>query len=347
MIVINTRVLQSRFTGVQRYVSEITSRFCGKVKKIAPQNSMLGVKGQLWEQLVLPTRARNTMLFSPSNTGPLITRKQVVTIHDVAPLDYPQWRNSQFSAWYKFLIPRLVRRVAHVITISEFSKRRLLDHVHINETDITVIPNGVDARFHSMDECDYMTKLQMLKLPSRTYVLCVNSLIPQKNIRRLLEAWWQVQNDISTDVWLVLVGARLPDHVVDNGWSLGVIPPRVHLTGHVPDELLPALYAGALAFVYPSVYEGFGLPPLEAMASGVPVLTGNQSALPEVVGETGVMVDPYDVDAIADGLLRLISDDDLRSDLSIKGIERAKQFNWDVTARKTWEILQRVDGLQV
>jgi glycosyltransferase involved in cell wall biosynthesis len=112
------------------------------------------------------------------------------------------------------------------------------------------------------------------------------------------------------------------------------------LTGHVPDELLPALYSGAIAAPYLSVYEGFGLPPLEAMACGTPSLTGNLASLPEVVGDAGLMVDPYDVDAIADGLLKLIEDSVLRSTLSYKGLERAKEFSWEKTAELTWKILK-------
>ncbi len=151
-----------------------------------------------------------------------------------------------------------------------------------------------------------------------------------------------IVGSIEDDIWLVLTGKQDNTNLFAQVAGLDGLPPRVHLTGHVPDETLPALYAGAMVFAFPSLYEGFGLPPLEAMASGVPVLTGNQTSLPEVVGNAGVMVDPYDVDAIADGLLGLVEDENLRTRLISIGDERARQFSWDVTAEKTWSVLQSV-----
>jgi glycosyltransferase involved in cell wall biosynthesis len=300
------------------------------------------VKGHLWEQLVLPATVRGRVLFSPSNTGPLRVKRQVVTLHDAVPLDHPEWLNSRFAAWYRFLTPRLVRRVAHVITISEFSKQRLLENTKLDEKHVTVIHLGVDQRFQPLSLEEAWTRLNDLNLPSRHYVLCVGSLEPRKNLSRLLQAWSRIQASVPDDIWLVLTGKKGNARVFANDAGLDQLPPRVHLTGHVPDAVLPALYAGALVFAFPSVYEGFGLPPLEAMASGVPVLTGNRASLPEVVGAAGVMVDPYDVDALAEGLQGLIMDETLRARLSPLGLARAKQFSWDTTAERTWHILEGV-----
>jgi glycosyltransferase involved in cell wall biosynthesis len=338
----NTRVLQSHTTGVQRYTLELKARFGGKVDIIAPKQSLAGVQGHAWEQFVLPSKVRGKMLFSPSNTGPLAVMSQVVTLHDVVPLDHPEWLNTKFAAWYRFLTPRLVKRAAHVITISEYSKERILAHTSIDESRITVIPNGVDARFKPHTPDEVVEKLNGLDLPSRHYVLCVGSLEPRKNLARLLQAWSRIQADIPDDIWLVLTGKRGNSRVFAEAAGMDALPPRVHLTGHVADDVLPALYAGAVAFVYPSVYEGFGLPPLEAMASGVPVLTGNRASLPEVVGDAGIMINPYDVDAIADSLIRLIEDSTLRSRLRVKGLERVQLFSWDITAERTLAILNQV-----
>jgi len=350
-VVMNTRILQSPLTGMQRYVLELHHRLKGEIETLCPRRALSRAKGNAWEQFILPSKVGSRVLFSPANTGPLAVSKQVVTIHDVAQLDRsgftPELKvdiDSKTGAWYRFLTPRLVKRVAHVITISEFSKERILAHTNINESRITVIPNGVDERFQPLSQVEVFERLGALGLPSGHYVLCVGSLEPRKNLARLLQAWSSIQADIPNDIWLVLTGKRGNSRVFANAAGLDVLPPRVHLTGHVSDELLPALYAGALAFAYLSVYEGFGLPPLESMASGTPALVGNRASLPEVVGDAAVQVDPFDIEAIADGLLRLVEDRSLREDLVQKGLERAKQFSWDRTAEQTWRVLEEVAG---
>ncbi|NNM64226.1 MAG: glycosyltransferase family 4 protein [Burkholderiales bacterium] len=342
-IYINTRVLHSHLTGVQRYVIELVERFGANPTLVAPRRTMQGANGHAWEQFILPLKVARNTLFSPSITGPLAVKRQVVAIHDVVPLDHPEWLNPKFAAWYGFLVPKLARRVAHVVTISEFSKSRILAHTRMDERQITVTPLAADAKFRPLPQDVIDESLGSLNLPTRHYILCVGSLEPRKNLARLLQAWRLIEKRIPDDVWLVLTGKQGNARVFAHDAGLNELPRRVHLTGHVLDEQLPALYAGALVFAYPSVYEGFGLPPLEAMACGVPVLTGNQTSLPEVVGDAGVTVDPYDVDALADGMVRLVEDGALRDQLRSKGLVRTKQFSWDETARRTWEILERVD----
>lgn len=337
---VNTRILSYPTTGVQRYLLELLQRMpAGGIRQIAPRDALSGARAHLWEQTVLPLRTRGQLLWSPSNTGPLAVSRQVVTIHDVVPIDHPEWLNAQFAAWYRFLTPKLARRVARVITDSEFTKSRLLETTGVSDDKVIVVPLGVDARFVPQDREQVESSIHKLGLPTSRYVLSLGSLEPRKNLGRLLRAWELIHRSLPEDVWLVVSGAKGKSLVFQDVPELEALPPRVFLTGHVPDELLPSLYAGAMAFGYLSVYEGFGLPPLEAMASGAPTLVGNRASLPEVVGDAAVQVDPFDIEAIADGLHRLIEDASLRAVLREKGPERAGQFNWDKTAEQTWRVL--------
>lgn len=337
-LVVNTRILQSHTTGVQRYLLELLSRM-PEVERVSPVEKMAGVRGHVWEQFRLPVSCRGKLLWSPSNTGPLAVRNQVVTIHDVAPLDHPEWMNPRFAAWYRFLIPRLARRVKHIIVVSEFTRQRLITHSRIDPDKVTVVHCGVDARFQPQGQEAIVAARTALQLPTGRYVLSVGSLEPRKNLGRLLLAWERLLPELPPDVWLVLAGARGKNLVFADVPELKQLPERVFMSGYVPDEMLPALYAGAMAFVYPSTYEGFGLPPLEAMACGTPVLTGNRASLPEVVGDAGVMVDPFSVEDIADGLRQLLLDDALRLALVPKGLKQAAKFRWDITAQHTRAIL--------
>ena len=343
MIVVNTKVLASHTTGVQRYLLELLARMPG-LRWVAPATALAGIRGHAWEQLRLPAFCKGKLLWSPSNTGPLAVRNQVVTIHDVVPLDHPEWLNRRFAAWYCFLIPRLARRVRHVIVVSDFTRQRLIAHSGISADRISVIHCGVDARFSPQTPVAIAAARAALQLPAGRYVLSVGSLEPRKNLGRLLSAWQRLLPELPPDIWLVLAGAKGKSLVFADVPELTRLPARVHLTGHVPDDRLPALYAGAEAFVYPSVYEGFGLPPLEAMACGTPVIVGNRASLPEVVGDAGMMMDPYDVESIAAALMRLLTLADAGNVLGARGRERAACFSWQATADQTLAVLDRFAG---
>jgi glycosyltransferase involved in cell wall biosynthesis len=337
-VVVNTRVLGAALTGTPRYVKELLARWNGRAETVSPGSCAHGVSGHAWEQLVLPGRLRGRLLFSPSNTGPLIVQNQVVTIHDMAVFDCDATFSPQFEAWYKILLPQLAHRARQLITVSAFVKERILAHTNVSPAKITVIPNGVSPRFSPAAVSELDATVAVLSLPSREYILAVGSADPRKNLTRLFQAWTRVQSRVSEDIWLVVVGAG--NSRVFRGTYPESLPERVFLLGHVEDHILPTLYAGALAMTYVSIYEGFGLPPLEAMASGTAVLAGNRSSLPEVVGDAGLLVDPFDVGAIEEGIRRILEDSELRSDLRQRGIVRAEQFCWDEAARRTWDVLQ-------
>ena len=336
-VVVNVRVLDSPLTGVQRYTAELLARFDPDVASIKPVRSLEGVRGHLWEQAVLPTRLDGRLLWSPSNTGPLAVGRQVVTVHDAAPLDHPEWLNRRFAAWYRWLLPRLIRRVRRVIVPSEFTKSRLLDLSGVPPERVVVVPNGVDPRFRPCAPDEIAATRVALGIPSPRYILSLASLEPRKNLDALLRAWALLRDRTPDDLWLVVGGAP-GKRTVFPDVPIGALPPRVRLTGRIDDRHLPALYSGALLFAYPSLYEGFGLPPLEAMACGAPVVASDRASLPEVLDDAALLVAP-EPEAIADGIGRAVGDDPLRAALRDAGLARAAPFTWDRTAERTGQVL--------
>jgi glycosyltransferase involved in cell wall biosynthesis len=327
-------------SGVQRYTDELCKRLDGRIERVSPGRPMHGPVGHLWEQLCLPRLAAGRVLWSPANAGPVSLERQVVTFHDIAVLDHPEWFGKRFAAWYRWLVPRLARRVKRIVAVSEFTKGRLVDALGVDASKITVIPNGVDERFrYTSRECCDLSRL--LPVPRSAYVLCVGSLEPRKNLARLLEAWSRCVDSIPPSVWLVISGIKGASQVFRNTPAMS-LPRRVYLTGYVPESELPALYRGALTLVYPSVYEGFGLPALEAMASGVPPIVGNNTSLPEIVSDAGLCIDPHNADAIADAIIRMVNDVELRQEFSRRSLARGRLFDWNQTARDTWNVLLEV-----
>ena len=338
-IAVNARYRAHRLTGMQRYAMEIASRFSDLAESVGPARPLTGMAGHLWEQVCLPAAARGRVLWSPNNTGPLATYRQVCTVHDLIPLDNPEWFSPRFSAWYGWLMPRLVHQVAHIIAVSEFTRGRILERFGVRPGKVSVVPNGIDRRFSPHSRELVAQARQDIGIPEGRYLLYLGSLEPRKNISRLLQAWARVHGRLSEDTWLVVAGAKGRSQVFAEA-GVQEIPQRVHLAGYVSDERLPALYSGALAVVYPSLYEGFGLPPLEAMACGAPVITSNTTSLPEVTGDAAILVNPLDAEEIGEAIVRVAGDVGLRSDLSRRGLARASAYSWDMSAAMTLRVLE-------
>jgi glycosyltransferase involved in cell wall biosynthesis len=338
-IAVNARYRAHRVTGMQRYATEIASRFSDLADSVVPATPLTGMAGHFWEQVYLPAAARGRVLWSPNNTGPLATYRQVCTVHDLIPLDHPEWFTPRFSAWYGWLMPKLVHQVAHIIAVSEFTRCRILERFGVRPGKVTVAPNGIDKRFSPRPSAEITQAREELGIPEGTYLLFLGSLEPRKNIGRLLQAWDRISGELSDDTWLVVAGARGRSQVFSDA-GLQHVPKRVHLTGYVSDDLLPALYSGALAAVYPSLYEGFGLPPLEAMACGTPVITSNSTSLPEVAGDAAILVDPTEPDQIGAAIARIAGDSSLRDELSRRGLARASSYSWDASAVTTLKVLE-------
>ena len=336
---VNGRFMRQRVTGMQRYAREIVSRLGSKIDLLEPRRAGHGIRGHLWEQVGLPCRLHRSLLWSPCTTGPLGVSSQVVTIHDCAFQDRAECFTPRFAAWLQWLVPRLARRVRRIITVSGYSKGRICEICRVQPDKVQVIHNGVDPHFRPVDAAEVAAARARFHLPE-SYVLCVGSLEPRKNLSRLLQAWRQIAPQVPEHK-LVLVGTTA---AVFASANLEATDESVVFTGYVPDESLPALYTGAAAFVYPSLYEGFGLTVLEAMACGTPVICSHTTSLPEVAGDAAILVDPLNVTALGEAIVQILSDPERRQTLRSLGRERARAFTWDRAAEQTWQVLSEASA---
>lgn len=289
-------------------------------------------------------RLKANLVHFPANFGSLFgAHNMVVTIHDLSFLHCSAWFRLDRVTYYRLAIRNTVRRAARIIADSHSTAADLRDKLGVSPNRIDVIPLGVDERFQpAAEEARHAVRIKY-GLPKH-FFLFVGTLEPRKNLPRLIAAWSHT-------------AARCPWHLViagRDGWKTGAIrraaarsrdPARVHFPGFISQEDLPAVLSAADAFVWPSLWEGFGLPPLEAMACGVPVMISNVSSLPEVVGDAALQVDPYDVSAMADAMTRLFEDETLRAALRAKGRTHAVQYTWQRTAAMTLDVYRKVLGI--
>ncbi|HEX8102402.1 MAG TPA: glycosyltransferase family 1 protein [Solirubrobacteraceae bacterium] len=287
-----------------------------------PRPRLVHRAGHAWEQGVLPVlaaRAHAPALLCPANLAPVGFPRNVVVIHDAAPLRHPEWYSRAYAAWQARVLPVIARRALHVVTVSEFSRGELVELLGLPPERVTVVAGGVDPRFASAAPARR----------DRPYVLCVASHTARKNLAALVPAARALQNE---GVELLVAGGHRPQFAREDGLE------PLRLLGAVDDAELPALYAGALAFVLPSVYEGFGLPVLEAMAAGTPVVAADATALPETAGGAARLVPP-EPEALREALTTLLGDEVESARLARAGRERAGAFSWERTAREVDAVL--------
>jgi len=295
-----------------------------------------------WHQAGVVRAARAggcALLHLPAGLGPIRgSFPVVVTIHDLAVLRFPHLFRPWHGRYARFVLPHLARRARAVIAVSAATKNDVVEMLGVPAERVTVIPNGISLAMTpgAVGAARAREVRARYGLPER-FILTVGTIEPRKNLKRLIEAVGIVATHADAqDVTLVHAGPAgwLSDDLPRNG--------RVRFLGHVSTEDLAALYSLARCSAYPSLWEGFGLPVLEAMASGCPVLTSAVSALPEVAGDAAVLVEPTSTEAIADGLARLWTDATLCSRLAQRGIERATRFSWERAARETAAIYDSV-----
>jgi glycosyltransferase involved in cell wall biosynthesis len=297
-----------------------------------------------WRIPLALRRERVTLFHAPHYVlPPLVPCRSVVTIHDCIHLMFPQYLPSRVAYVYaKGSITAASRRATRVMTVSESSKRDILRFVDVPADKIDVIYNAYDERFgvEPLEE-DVVRVRERYQLHDE-FILYAGNVKPHKNLERLIEAFHLVRNKGLDHLKLVLIGDEISRYAsLRRAVHRHQLHKYVRFLGYLPEETLAVMYRLAGVFVFPSLYEGFGLPPLEAMASGTPVVTSNVSSLPEVAGGAAVLVDPYDPEAIADGIYRVLTDEQLRQGLRKKGIARAHQFSWEASVRRVRDIYQQ------
>lgn len=263
----------------------------------------------------------------------------VVTIHDLSWIRYPQAHPGERVRSMNETMPRVVRDATRMIADSEFTRREIIGHYGVEPERVDTVLLGVLPEFHPRGEGECAEVLRARGLRFGRFVLAVGTLEPRKNLASTVAAFARLPRSLRREFPLVIVGA--------SGWGESAFRKSLEpllasgearLAGYVPQAELPLLYAASRAFMYPSLYEGFGLPPLESMASGVPVVSSNRASLPEIVGDAGLVADPLDVDALGEHLRRLLEDGPLHRSLSQSGLVRAARFTWAECARRTIEV---------
>ena len=275
---------------------------------------------------------------------PAVHCRSVVTIHDTIHLTFPQYLPNRVAyAYARASMWAAAHRSDRILTVSEASKRDILHFFNVPPEKIEVVYNAIDERFsREPDPADVSRVRERFQLDQR-FVLYVGNIKPHKNLVRLIEAFDGLRRHGLDDVKLLIIGdeiARYP--ALRRAVHQHKLHKHVRFLGYLPDDTLAILYRLASLFVFPSLYEGFGLPPLEAMASGTPVVTSNLSSLPEVTGDAAVLVDPYDSLAIESGMRRVLEDPALAADMRRKGLQRAREFSWEQSVAKTWAIYQEI-----
>lgn len=351
MFVVNGRYLTQKATGVHRYAFEI----CNKLHEMGvdfhvaiPQEIDPGykfefktvkcgsLKTHMWEQISLPRYLKSIgspLLISFTGCGPLNYSNQIMTIHDVSHERYPQWFSKNYYRFYHFMMPRIGRKAHAVLTVSEFSKREIVETLGLKAEKIHVVHSNVP--FHSKPSEDEILNFHR-DTDAERYIIAVSSMDPRKNFVRLVEAFDKIEDK---SVKLYIIGMSFKAFNTPDLQKL--INERVHLPGYIPDEALQLMYQNALLSVYPSLYEGFGLPPLESMTYGCPAINSDIPALREVSEDAALYVDPYDVKDMTVKINQLLEDEPLRRSLCLKGLEQIKKYSWDKSAKQVHELAKQ------
>jgi glycosyltransferase involved in cell wall biosynthesis len=357
-VYINGRFLTQGVSGVQRFAHEMVRALDEELAKagseanrwsftvLAPRGTASPIRlsrinirtvgrlqGHLWEQLELPFHARRGLLLNLCNTGPLLPLRQLVVLHDAAVFSAPQGYTWAFVAWYRVLFTVLARTAARVLTVSEFSRRELSEHLGLRPDRVGVLLEGKEQILRVPADPSILDRH---RLRDRPFLLAVSSLNPNKNFSAVTRAI-ELLGERSFD--FVVAGARNA-RVFSSG--AGSLPAFVKEVGYVTDAELRALYENAACFAFPSRYEGFGLPALEAMACGCPVIAARAASIPEVCDDAALYFDPDRPEEVAARIEQVMGSAELRDALRGRGLARADRFSWEASARQIVREIERV-----
>lgn len=351
MFVVNGRYLTQKATGVHRYAFEI----CNKLyemgvdfhvaipEEIHPDYKFSfktvecgTLKTHAWEQISLPLYLKSIgspLLISFTGCGPLMYKNQIMTIHDVSHERYPEWFSKNYYRFYHYMMPRIGRKAHAVLTVSEFSKKEIVETLNLDADKIHVIHSNVP--FHNKPSKDEILNFERDSKVER-YILAVSSMDPRKNFERLVNAFQKIEDK---SVKLYIIGMSFKAFNTPNLQKL--IGDNIYLPGYISDDALQNMYQNALLSVYPSLYEGFGLPPLESMTYGCPAINSDIPALREVSEDATLYVDPYDEEDITMKINQLLHDENLRKDLQLKGLEQIKKYSWEKSAKQVYDLAKK------
>ena len=330
MIVVNARFLTQQVTGVQRFSIELSIRlkriFGSEISFVAPQNiiqediaeelSVIKVGthiGHFWEQWDLPNylnRVGKPLLINWGNTGPVMYNNKVTTLHDITFIRYPRTFSFKFRLLYKLLIPQVIRTSKHLFTVSEFSKKEIAGYYNLPLNKISVIYNAVSDK----------------------YLLVVSSVKDNKNFLAALDSFLLLSERVP-ELKMYVIGETKSRSFNDMDLSLYKKESRIKFLGRVSDVQLVKLYSNACAFIFPSFYEGFGIPVLEAQACGCPVISSNTSSLPEVLLDSAILCEPTDIQGMAKSMVTLVKEENMRNEYIRKGFINVARFDWESSCK--------------
>lgn len=355
MIIINARFLTQKLTGVQRFAMELCLQMKEKldsnVQFVAPYNiihveiaEQLGVVvigkriGHLWEQIDLPMYLKvrgNPILLCLGNTAPVFYCNKISTLHDIMFIRYPKTFSFKFRMMYGILIPKVLSTSKHLFTVSGFSKKEICDYYSVNPNKVTIIYNAVNGMFHRIIDNS---------LGKEKYLITVSSLKESKNFIMAYKAFKSARKYVE-GLKLYIIGDVKTGSFNDMDVFVSQLQQDedVVLLGRVADDELIRFYSNALAFIFPSLYEGFGIPVLEAQACGCPVISSNSSALPEVLGDSAILCNPTKENDFTKAIIRIAQDKVMSESLVRRGYENVKRFSWEKSAEYMRDIIRLYD----